>query len=171
MIGDHYQPPSWKQNLSGRFKKICKRSHLIIHFDAKGLKDLCEIPWVFNNRSRDYDYRAQGPVVRADSKGNPLEIRLTTWLRAPLKAPLEVQRAAYQSIRVFTEYAQNPKYQLIVNYRPGDLLAFDNRRLLHGRRAYDSNQGRRYIEGIYADRDELYSRIRVLRRQLAKQHD
>jgi gamma-butyrobetaine dioxygenase len=50
-------------------------------------------------------------------------------------------------------------------YEPGDLLAFDNRRVLHGRAGYEAKGGTRFIEGIYSDRDELYSRIRTLRRQ------
>ena len=129
-------------------------------------KSLTEISWVFNNRSRSSDYRAQGPVIALDSEGGVKEIRLTAWLRAPLKAPLKLQQQAYQSVRVFTAYAQDPKYQLIFRYEPGDLLSFDNRRILHGRRSYSATKGVRYIEGIYADRDELYSRIRTLRRDM-----
>ena len=131
-------------------------------FDA-----LVDIPWEFNNRSRTTDYRAKGPVIMLDELGEVCDIRLTSWLRAPLRAPLAVQQRAYQSIRVFTRYAQNPKYQLVFCYEPGDLLAFDNRRVLHGRRAYDASVGQRYIEGIYADHDDLYSRIRILRRNIA----
>ena len=130
-------------------------------------KSLTEISWVFNNRSRTCDYRAQGPVIALNSQGSVKEVRITAWLRAPLKAPLKIQQQAYKAVRVFTEYAQNEKYQLIFRYEPGDLLSFDNRRILHGRRAYSANKGERYIEGIYADRDELYSRIRTLRRDSA----
>jgi len=131
-------------------------------------KTLVDIPWVFNNRSRTTDYRAKGPVITLDERGEVSAIRLTSWLRAPLQAPLNEQQRAYQAVRVLTRYAQSPKYQLIFRYEPGDLLAFDNRRVLHGRRAYDAAIGLRYIEGIYADRDDLYSRIRVLRRMLAR---
>lgn len=125
---------------------------------------LIETPWVFNNRSQTSDYRAEGPVITLDSDGALKEIRLTTWLRAPLKAPLDIQQKAYRAIRTLTRYLQNPDYQLIFRYEPGDLLAFDNRRILHGRRKYDATVGERFIEGIYADRDELYSKIRTLRR-------
>ena len=131
-------------------------------------KSLTEISWIFNNRSRTSDYRAQGPVISLDAQGHVNEIRLTAWLRAPLKASLEIQQQAYRAVRVFTAYAQNPKYQLIFRYEPGDLLSFDNRRILHGRRSYSASHGSRYIEGIYSDRDELHSRIRTLRRDISK---
>ena len=55
---------------------------------------------------------------------------------------------------------------MIFDYRPGDLVAFDNRRVLHGRNGYDAQGGERFIEGIYSDRDDLLSAIRTTRRHL-----
>ena len=127
-------------------------------------KALTEIPWVYKNRARQTDYRAEAPAIGLDQHGNLQEVRVTAWLRAPLKAELSVQQRAYRAIRTFTRYAQNPDYQMIFRYVAGDLLAFDNRRILHGRLGYDATGGERFIEGIYADRDDLYSKIRVLRR-------
>ncbi len=37
---------------------------------------------------------------------------------------------------------------------------FDNQRILHGRSEYD--HGRRHLQGCYADKDAVRSRIRVL---------
>ena len=127
-------------------------------------KALTEIPWVYKNRARKTDYRAEAPAIRLDPHGNLQEVRVTAWLRAPMKAELSVQQRAYRAIRRFTRYAQNPTYQMVFRYEAGDLLAFDNRRVLHGRRGYNADGGQRFIEGIYADRDDLYSKIRVLRR-------
>jgi gamma-butyrobetaine dioxygenase len=41
-------------------------------------------------------------------------------------------------------------------------MLFDNRRVLHGRAAYESESGNRHLRGCYIDRDELRSRIRLL---------
>jgi gamma-butyrobetaine dioxygenase len=49
-------------------------------------------------------------------------------------------------------------------FEPGDLVGFDNRRVLHGRDAYDPGAGRRVLRGCYIDRDDVLSRLRVLRR-------
>ena len=125
---------------------------------------LASVSWEFNNRAKDCDYRAQGPVIALDGEGRIAGIRLTPWLRSPLKARLSEQDRAYRSVRAFMRRSQDPAYQLVVRYRPGDLLAFDNRRVLHGRRAYDPGGGARRIEGAYADRDDLHSRIRTLQR-------
>lgn len=130
------------------------------HFAA-----LSTVVWEFNNRAKNCDYRARGPVIALDETGRVSGIRFTPWLRSPLKAPLAEQERAYLSVRAFMRRSQDPAYQLSVRYRPGDLVAFDNRRVLHGRRAYDARGGRRYIEGTYADRDDLHSRIRTLQRK------
>ena len=42
------------------------------------------------------------------------------------------------------------------------MMVFDNRRVLHGRTAFDASTGHRRLLGIYVDRDVLDSRIRVL---------
>ncbi|NDH87932.1 MAG: gamma-butyrobetaine,2-oxoglutarate dioxygenase, partial [Actinobacteria bacterium] len=40
--------------------------------------------------------------------------------------------------------------------RPGELVAFDNRRVLHGRRAFRSS-ARRHLQGCYIDIDAIRS--------------
>lgn len=128
------------------------------HFDA-----LTTIAWEYKNRAKDCDYRANGPVIRLDGSGNVTEIRFNPFLRAPLKAPLAVQERAYRSVRALIRWTRSPRYKLVFAYRPGDLLGFDNRRVLHGRTAYDNTGGDRFFEGMYSDRDDLYSRIRWLK--------
>ena len=71
--------------------------------------------------------------------------------------------AAYEALRIFSEYAHHPRLQITYPFRPGDLVGFDNRRLMHGRDAFDGT-GTRLLTGCYIDHDEIYSRIRVLKR-------
>ena len=48
----------------------------------------------------------------------------------------------------------------------GTMSAFDNRRVLHGRAAFDEQGGRRHFQGCYVEREEITNRIRVLERTL-----
>ena len=48
----------------------------------------------------------------------------------------------------------------------GDIMCFDNRRVLHGRDAF-TGSGKRHLQGIYIDRDEIMSRGRALNRAAA----
>ena len=50
-------------------------------------------------------------------------------------------------------------------FAPGDLVIFDNRRILHGRDAFVQGSGARRLEGCYLETDELLSRLRVLSRE------
>lgn len=53
--------------------------------------------------------------------------------------------------------------------KEGDILTFDNLRLVHGRTKYeDNNDNRRHLIGAYLDWDEIYSRLRVLKFNLAE---
>ena len=128
-------------------------------------ESLSQDKWTFNNRAKSSDYRARGTIAELDDLGQITGIRFTPWLRAPLKAPLAIQQRAYAAIRTLITFAQDDKYRLAFRYRPGDLVAFDNRRVLHGRAGYDAHGGTRFIEGIYSDRDDLFSRIRVLTKE------
>ncbi|MEO1293453.1 MAG: TauD/TfdA family dioxygenase [Pseudomonadota bacterium] len=127
---------------------------------------MTEIPWTYNNRAKSTSYKASGPMVDLDASGRITALRYETWLRAPLVADLATQERAYGAYRRFAERAQSGRYLMRVRYRAGDLFAFDNRRVLHGRSAYDAAGGERFIEGVYADRDDLFSAIRVLERAI-----
>jgi gamma-butyrobetaine dioxygenase len=45
---------------------------------------------------------------------------------------------------------------------PGEMVIFDNRRVLHGRSAYGGG-GRRWLQGCYAERDGLHATLSRLR--------
>jgi gamma-butyrobetaine dioxygenase len=58
----------------------------------------------------------------------------------------------------------NTDYQVCFKMNPGDLFIVDNQRVLHGRTGFPS-AGARHLQGCYADRDGLYSRLNVLKRE------
>ena len=66
---------------------------------------------------------------------------------------------AYAALRVFSETAADPRFQVRYRFEPGDLVGFDNRRVLHGREAYGST-GWRHLRGCYIDHDEIHSYAR-----------
>ena len=45
---------------------------------------------------------------------------------------------------------------------PGDLVVFNNRRVLHGRTKFDPTTGERHLRGSYIDLDAFRDRWRVL---------
>ena len=124
---------------------------------------LTELDWIFMNRASDAEHRWIGPIIDQSSAGKPLTLRAFYPVRsAPHMAPADMPRA-YDSLRVFSQYAHDPRFQIRYPFAPGDLVGFDNHRVLHGRDAFDSN-GSRYLRGCYVDHDDIYSRLRVLSR-------
>jgi gamma-butyrobetaine dioxygenase len=124
---------------------------------------LTTLDWVFCNRARDAEHRWVGPIIDHGSRHQPLTLRAFYPVRlAPQMAERDIPRA-YESLRVFATMARDDRFQLTYPFTPGDLVGFDNRRILHGRDAFESG-GTRHLRGTYADHDDLYSRLRVLRR-------
>ena len=80
--------------------------------------------------------------------------------------PSERISHAYFAMQRFGRVANSVDFQIRYDLNPGDLVAFDNRRVLHGRKSFDSSKGSRKLRGTYLDSDEVYSRMRFLRRFL-----
>lgn len=124
---------------------------------------LTMLDWVFMNRSPDAEHRWVGPIIDLGSRHQPLTLRAFYPVRsAPHMAAADIPRA-YESLRVFSDMARDPRFQISYPFRPGDLVGFDNRRILHGRDSFGSG-GDRHLRGCYADHDDIYSRLRVMRR-------
>ena len=130
-------------------------------FDA-----LTSLEWVFCNRSPDAEHRWIGPIIdKWVIGGGARSLTLRAFYpvrRAPHMAIADIPRA-YEALRIFARTAHDPRFQISFEFRPGDLVAFDNHRILHGRDAFEIT-GTRRLRGCYADRDDILSRLRVLRR-------
>jgi len=59
--------------------------------------------------------------------------------------------------QLLTEKIRTESMQLAFHLKAGDLVAFNNRRILHGRTAFDQSRVSRHLEGCYVDIDETMS--------------
>lgn len=132
------------------------------------LEALTTLRWSFLNRAVDEEHRWAGPIIDHAEEGSalPLTLRAFYPVRAfPLMDPADQPRA-YAALRRFSEVAHDDRFQLSSPFCPGDLVGFDNRRVLHGRDAFEPGAGSRVLQGCYLDHDDLYSRYRVLSRKV-----
>ena len=125
---------------------------------------LTTVPWAWANRSRTSDYRYSSPMLVTEPDGSLKEVRVGNWLRGPLDVPFDMVEAAYRAYRRLFELTYRADLQLRFRLGPGEVMAFDNRRALHARGEFADTSGRRFLRGCYRERDELTSRIRMLRR-------
>ena len=77
--------------------------------------------------------------------------------RAPFLLPEPTMTELFHALHRFDTLANTSELQLEVELRPGDMVCFDNWRVLHGRRAF---QGERLIAGGYINHEDLESALR-----------
>jgi gamma-butyrobetaine dioxygenase len=134
--------------------------------DPESYRLLCATPIGFRFYDRVTDYAWRAPVIGLGPDGQPREIRFNPWLTEPLEAAPERFAGVYGALRRFDELARDPRFQIRIRLDAGTMSAFDNRRVLHGRAAFDEQGGRRHFQGCYVEREEVISRIAVLERSL-----
>ena len=86
---------------------------------------------------------------------------------APLRLALADTQAFYGAYRKFALLLRDAAFQLRFRLRSGDLVVFDNQRILHGRTPFSSAKHARHLRGCYLTRDSVYSESALLRRQLS----
>jgi gamma-butyrobetaine dioxygenase len=92
------------------------------------------------------------------------EIKWNAHLAEIFDMPAEVMEDYYRAYRAFMALTRDAAFHLTLKLRAGEMVVFDNRRVLHGRDAFDPSTGRRHLQGCYVDRGEMLSRLRVLSR-------
>lgn len=104
----------------------------------------------------------RSPVICEDSDGEIVRINHSVPQRGShFNIPINQVGPWYKCMKKFVNFI----YENAAMYKvsPGEMLCFDNRRLLHGRQEYqDTADNTRHIIGAYLDWDYIFSRIRVL---------
>ena len=127
-------------------------------------RTLTTVPFAWANTRRETDYRTRAPILVTDESGAVAEVRSGLWQRGPLDLPFDQVEEAYAAFRRWSEMTCHAELQLRFRLQPGDVVAFDNRRVLHARSEFTDAGGLRHLRGGYTERDELHSRIRILER-------
>jgi gamma-butyrobetaine dioxygenase len=126
-------------------------------------EDLARIPVNYRFVDKEWDLRWSSPVIRLDSKGRLEEIRYHNALTAARDAGFDDMTKLYDGLRAFTHILRRKEFELKFRLEPGEVMVFHNRRVLHGRAAFDPNSGSRKLRGCYVDCDQAWSKLRVLR--------
>ena len=126
---------------------------------------LTSTPVRFLYRDAGTELVHHAPLIELDPAGRFAGIRFSPRLDyVPLLAPA-VLGAFYDARRALDRLLRSEAFELRFLLRAGDLVMFDNRRLLHGRTAFDPQSGVRHLQGCYIDMDGVHSLYRVLERR------
>lgn len=130
--------------------------------DPGAFATLTSTPVPYHYRSRNCDVSAWSPMIRLDHRGELDEVRYSNALLAPLRVPPDRMSELYRAVRAFVALLRSDEFTLRFRLEPGDVMCFDNHRVLHGRDAFDPQSGPRHLQGCYVDRDDFLSRLRLL---------
>jgi gamma-butyrobetaine dioxygenase len=134
--------------------------------DPAAFEILTSTPVRFRLRDLDDELVRSSPLIEVDSTGALQAVNFSPRLDyVPLLPPAQLS-AYFAARRVFDHLLRSPKYEIRFLLGPGDLMMMDNRRLLHGRTAFDPREGLRHLQGCYIDIDGPRSVYRVLRRRM-----
>ncbi|MCJ1288310.1 hypothetical protein MMC26_007665 [Xylographa opegraphella] len=78
---------------------------------------------------------------------------------------LSALRVYLKAAKVFKAFLEAEDSVFETKMEEGTCVIFDNRRILHARKAFDGD-GERWLRGAYVDKDPFKSRLRVLNEQL-----
>ena len=133
--------------------------------DADGFSLLTSTPLDFRFQDETTDIQNKAPIIALDLEGNIFQIRYNHALLGPLDVASELVEPIYAAYRTFTHIVRDPDFQLNLRLDPGDMMAFNNLRVLHGRGSFNPQSGRRHLQGCYVDIEDFQSRLKVLQRQ------
>jgi gamma-butyrobetaine dioxygenase len=134
--------------------------------DPESFLILARTPVRFRFRDTDTELVRSSTLIEVDAAGGIEAINFSPRLDyVPLLHPQELS-AYFRARKALDHLLRSPQFELRFLLQAGDLMMMDNRRLLHGRTAFDPREGLRHLQGCYIDIDGPRSMYRVLRRRL-----
>ena len=119
---------------------------------------------------RDMDYTQEShrnfhaPAISLTKDGDFHDIRFSVATMDVLDCHPDVMEKVYKAHHRFGNLLHDERFQVNFRLGPGDIYSFNNRRILHGRTAFDPNSGHRHLQGYYMDRDEIIGRLNYLKK-------
>tara|TARA_B100000941_G_C28492216_1_gene548652 strand:- start:846 stop:1946 length:1101 start_codon:yes stop_codon:yes gene_type:complete len=102
--------------------------------------------------------KAKRPIFRLDKKDDLVQVSFNNYDRAPFRLSDKKTKKFYDAIREFDLMVNDRQYQWRYILKPGELLIFNNWRILHGRGSFT---GDRKISGCYINKEDFDSSCRI----------
>lgn len=109
------------------------------------------------------------PMIQTDADGHTLGVHYSPRLDSLPLLNEESTRSFHRARRRLAELFNDSEFELRFKLEPGELMLFDNSRVLHGRTEYNPAEGHRHLQGCYIDLDgprERYSSLELRTRDL-----
>ncbi|KAM4017121.1 gamma-butyrobetaine dioxygenase isoform 1-T3 [Anomaloglossus baeobatrachus] len=116
----------------------------------------------------DFSLQSKQRIIELDPNGDLLRINFNNATRdSVLNIPVEKVQPFYSALKEFVDLMNEAENTFFYKMKPGQIVTFDNWRILHGRKSYESRaEISRHLEGSYLDWDVVMSRLRALKSKL-----
>ncbi|MGM0987085.1 MAG: TauD/TfdA family dioxygenase [Pseudomonadota bacterium] len=121
--------------------------------DPEGYALLKTTPVRFRFVDAGTELVTQRTMIQTDDDGHPTGVHYSPRLDAlPLLSDAQT-RQFHRARQRLGELLADPAYEARFTLDAGELMLFDNSRVLHGRTSYDPSEGHRHLQGCYLDTD------------------
>ena len=126
------------------------------------LKDT-EIKFKDNDYTQDKIRIIHSPIITLTKEKDYKDIRFNISTIGALDINPNKMKKFYLAYRKFCSLVHSKKFSIKFRLEKGDILSFNNRRVLHGRTSFNPNSGHRHLQGYYMDHDEILGRLNALK--------
>lgn len=121
--------------------------------DPEGYSLLKSVPVRFRFVDAGTELITRRTMIQTDDDGRPTGVHDSPRLDAlPLLSDLQT-RQFHRARQRLGELLTDPMYEARFALAAGELMLFDNSRVLHGRTSYNPAEGHRHLQGCYLDAD------------------
>ena len=132
--------------------------------DIEAFNMLSSVSIPFRFYDENTDIRSRKHVITLNLDGEISEICFNAHIADFLDIDPKLMKSYYRAYGKFMKMTRSNAYLISLRLAVGEMVVFDNRRILHGRDAFNPETGFRHLHGCYVDRGEFESRLRVLKR-------
>lgn len=118
--------------------------------DSPAYTLLCTVPVTFHRKQKSFEKTLTSPLLDFAAEGG-FQIRYSYFTLAPHRRPFKEMEAWYRAYNRFAHLVRAERHQYRLRLEAGDVLVYDNWRMLHARTAFE---GPRWVRGVYFDRAE-----------------
>lgn len=126
---------------------------------------LCEVPVPWHFIDDESDIRYHRPVIGLNADGVFTGLTFNAHLADVADFDAQLMYDFYAAFRELMMSIRTATDNLEYSLKNGEMVIFDNQRILHGRAAFDPSSGARHLRGYYIEHNEVDNRIRMLAKQ------
>ena len=126
-------------------------------------KVLSEVPTTFYRihyqTDRPQHYFRQRPLFSLGFNGEVVAVFWAPEIEGVLNAPHHLVEPYYIARWKFSNFLKDYPNKLVHLLKPGDVLCFNNHRMVHSRKDFSLNGGERHLQGCYVNIDDFRSEV------------